>query len=109
VDEPVLDDARAWVRVSPEQLDSASEGDTQWVDWRLPAEAATVRSRVVPTFSRGYAAVVEGTVAASRLDVDGYDTEQLRERIDYFDGVVDRCGSERDREAYDRLLALVEE
>lgn len=107
VDEPVLDEAHAWVRVAPAQLDSGTEGGTQWVDWALPAKSATVNSRVVPTFSRGYAAVVEGTVAASRLDVEGYDSEQLRERIDYFDGVVDRAGSDRDRRAYDRLLALV--
>lgn len=109
VDEPVLDDAHAWVHVSPEKLDNGTESGTQWVDWALPAESATIQSRVVPTFSRGYAAVVEGTVAASRLDVEGYNSEQLRERIEYFDGVVDRAGSERDRRAYDRLLSVAEE
>jgi hypothetical protein len=109
VDEPVLPDASAWVEVRPEQVDSGSEGGTQWVDWELSAETATVESRAVPTFSRGYAAVVEGTVAASRLDVESYDSDQLRERIAYFDDVVDRCGSDRDRRAYDQLLSVLEE
>ncbi len=109
VSEPVLDDASAWVEVRPEQVETGTEGDTQWVEWELPAVASGVESRVVPTFSRGYAAVVEGTVAASRLDVEGYDSAELRERIAYFDDVVDRCGSDRDRRAYDRLLSVVEE
>ena len=36
-------------------------------------------------------------------DVAGYDTEDLRDRISFFAGVVDRCGSARAVEAFGRL------
>jgi len=107
VDEPILDAAHAWVRVTPEVLDSGTEGGTQWVDWVLPAAESAVESRVVPTYSRAYGAIVEATVAASRLDVDGYDTATLQERIDYFETVTERCGGAREREAFDRLRELL--
>ena len=107
VDDPVLDAAHAWVEVTPERLDSGSEGDTQWVDWRLVAEESAVESRVVPTYSRAYGAIVEATVAASRLDVEGYDSETLHQRIDYFEDVTERCGGPREREAFERLRELL--
>jgi hypothetical protein len=105
-DEPIGDDVDAWVRVTVERLGSGSKGDTEWVDWALIPEESDIEQETVPVFNRGYAAVVEATVAASRLDVPAYDTETLRERIDYFDSVVDSCGRESDREAFDRLLEL---
>jgi hypothetical protein len=107
-DEPLLTEAHAWVRVRPEQLDSGTAEGTQWVEWALHAEQSGIESRVVPTFSRAYAAVVEGTVAASRLDVEGYDSDQLRDRLDHLDSVVDRCGGPRERTAFDRLLAIID-
>lgn len=108
-EEPLLEDAYGWVRIAPEEIASGTDNETEWVDWALHADSAGIESQVVPTFSRAYAAVVEATVAASRLDVDRYDSEQLRERIEYFDDVVDRAGGPRHRVAYDRLLALIEE
>lgn len=108
IDEPVIDGAHAWVRVRVEEEDSGRTDGTEWVEWSLHAEDSVVENPTVPTFNRGYAAVVEATVAASRLDVDSYDTEQLRERIDYFEEVVERSGGPREREAFDRLLDLVE-
>jgi hypothetical protein len=107
VDAPLLDAAHAWVRVAPKRIDSGTEGGTQWVDWRLPAEESVVERTVVPTYSRAYGAIVEATVAASRLDVEGYDDETLRERIEYFEEVTGRCGGPRDREAFARLRDLV--
>ncbi|MXR51083.1 DUF447 family protein [Halovenus sp. WSH3] len=108
IDSPVLDDAKGWVQVRPERLDSGSDGGTEWVDWRLPAERSAVESRVVPTFSRAYGAVVEATVAASRLGVEGYDSERLRERIAYFEDVVERCGGPRHERAFDVVRDAVE-
>lgn len=108
VDDPVLADAHAWVRVRVEAVERGTEDGTEWVTWDLHAEESAVESRVVPTFSRAYAAVVEATVAASRLDVPGYDSEQLRDRIDYFEAVTERCGGAREQEAFERLLALVD-
>lgn len=107
-EEPVLDGADAWVRVTVERIDEGVEGGTEWVDWRLlPAESATRRA-VVPVTNRGYAAVVEATVAASRLDVDAYDTGELRDRIAYFERVTERCGGPGERAAFDHLYDLVD-
>lgn len=105
-DEPVLDSADAWVDVRVEERATGTESGTDWTDWALDAVETTVENRVVPATNRGYAAVVEATVAASRLDVDAYETEDLRDRLDYFESVVERCGGERDREAIERVRSL---
>ncbi len=108
-DDPVLDGVDAWVRVDVTRTDAGESGGTQWVDWRLdPHEAATER-RVVPTTNRGHAAVVEATVAASRLDVEDYDTGRLRGRLDYFEDVALRCGGPRERAAIERVADLVDD
>jgi hypothetical protein len=109
VEEPILDEAHAWVRICPERIDSGTDGGTEWVDWALPASQSGIESRVVPTVSRAYGAVVEGTVAASRLDVEGYDSAELRERIDFFESVVERCGGSREQRAFDRLLEIMDD
>ncbi|WP_340101685.1 DUF447 domain-containing protein [Salinibaculum salinum] len=105
-DEPVLDSADAWVDVRVEERATGTESGTDWTDWALDAVETTVENRVVPATNRGYAAVVEATVAASRLDVDAYETEDLRDRLDYFESVVERCGGEREREAIERVRSL---
>lgn len=103
-DDPILDTADAWARVTVEQIDDGESKGTEWVDWALrPVEMDVVR-RVVPTTNRGYYAVVEATVAVSRLDVQEYDANELRDRIEYLEGVVEQCGGERERVAFDRLL-----
>ena len=107
-DEPVLDSADAWVRVAVERVGEGSEGDTGWVDWHLYPEEAAVEREVVPTTNRGYGAVVEATVAASRLDVEAYDTDELRDRLEYVAAVIERCGGPRERAALARLRELVE-
>jgi hypothetical protein len=105
---PILDSSDAWVRVSVEQIDSGEGGGTQWELWRLSPIESTVERRVVPSINRGYYAIIEATVAASRLDVSAYDTAELRERIAYFESVVDRCGGDSERAAWDRFEELVE-
>jgi len=101
--EPVLDSADAWARVDVERLDSGEEGGTEWIDWALRPVGSAVRSECIPVTNRGYYAVVEATVAASRLDVPAYHREVLLDRLDYFGGVVDRCGGERERAAMARV------
>ncbi|EMA29937.1 DUF447 domain-containing protein [Haloarcula japonica] len=107
-DEPILDSADAWVEVDIEQRDSGSEGDTQWVEWALRPVDSTVERRVVPTTNRGHAAVVEATVAASRLDVPSYDREMLLDRLAYFESVVETAGGERERVAFERIRDLID-
>ena len=107
-DEPVLDSAEAWVAVEVERVGADQEGDTEVVTWQLEPVDSAVERRVVPTTNRGYYAVVEATVAASRLDVAAYETETLLDRLGYFESVVDTAGSERERAAFQRLTELVE-
>jgi len=106
--DPVLDNADAWVRVDVERIDEGEDGGTQWVEWALSPQESTVERRVVPTTNRGHAAVVEATVAASRLDVSAYDRETMLDRLAYFESVVETAGSDREREAYDRIGELVD-
>ncbi len=101
--DPTLDSADAWVEITVERRATGTDEGTEWVEWGLSPVDASVRRERVPTFNRGYAAVVEATVAASRLDVDAFETETLRERIDYFDSVVERCGGPAERRAFERL------
>ena len=107
-DDPVLDSADAWAAVTVERRTSGTEGDTQWVEWALEPVDVGVERRVVPTTNRGHAAVVEATVAASRLDVPSYDREALLSRLAYFESVVETAGSDREREAFDRVRELVD-
>ncbi|AUV83968.1 DUF447 domain-containing protein [Salinigranum rubrum] len=104
-EEPVLDSADAWVRVRAERTDEGREDDTRWERWRLtPGESGVERERPF-TVNRGFYAVVDATVAASRLDVSDYDTDVLLDRLAYFERVVERCGGTREREAFARLSA----
>ncbi|MDS0222231.1 DUF447 family protein [Haloarcula sp. S1AR25-5A] len=107
-DDPILDSADAWVEVDVERRSSGSEGDTQWVEWALHPVDSAVERRVVPTTNRGHAAVVEATVAASRLDVPSYDRETMLGRLAYFESVVETAGSERERAAFDRVRELID-
>lgn len=106
--EPVLESAAAWARVEVERLDAGTEGGTEWVAWALRPVESVVRSREVPTHNRARAAVVEATVAASRLGVPGFDDETLRARIDHYADVVESCAGERERAAWRRFEELVD-
>ena len=106
-DDPVLEDADAWVRVRVERIEDGESGGTRWSDWRLDPVESGVERLVVPAIDRGLNAVVEATVAASRLDVDAYDESALRSRIAYFGDVARRCGGEREIEAVDLLDELL--
>jgi hypothetical protein len=108
VDDPVLDSADAWVEVEAERVGTDREGDTEIVTWELRPVDSGVERRVVPTTNRGFSAVVEATVAASRLDVPGYDRETLLDRLAYFEGVADTAGGERERAAFERIDDLVD-
>lgn len=100
---PVLDDADAWVEVEAEQVDAGEDGGTRWERWELtPVESAVIRE-YVPTINRGFAAVVDATVAASRLDVPAFDTEELLDRLDYFAETVEKCGGPAEVEAFETL------
>ena len=105
VDEPVLPGAHAWAEVRVERVDAGEEGGTRWETWRLHPVEAAAPDPVVPRINRGFAAVIEATVAASRLDVPAYDTDDLLARLRWLADVVDRCGGRPERAAFATLDA----
>ena len=107
-DEPVLDSADAWAQVAVEPIDAGESDGTRWEEWAHEPVETHVECRVVPTINRGHCAVIDATVAASRLDVDAYDAAALLDRLAYLEGVVERCGGPREREAFERLSGLSE-
>jgi hypothetical protein len=109
LEDPVLDSADAWVEVEVEQVDSGESGETDWEEWELRARESAVERETVPTINRGFGAVVEATVAASRLNVAEYDEAELRNRLDYFESVGRNCGDDRACAALDRLRDHLDE
>jgi len=107
-DEPILPSADAWAQVAVEQREAGTEDGTEWVEWTLEPIESAVERETVPTTNRGYAAVIEATVAASRLDIPAYDADRLAARLSYFADVIDRCGGEREQVAWDRLEGAVD-
>lgn len=102
-EEPILKSANAWTRVTVESVESGTDDGTDWERWALRPVDSEIRSECVPTIDRGFGAVIEATVAASRLGVAGYDEQALRDRLEYCASVVDRAGSPREREALERV------
>ena len=106
--DPVLESADAWVRVDVSRRnpdgDGGSTGTEPWMEWELRPVESAVERETVPTINRGFNAVVEATVAASRLDVDEYDAARLLERLAHYESVVETCGGEREREAFATLV-----
>ena len=107
--DPLLASADAWARVEVATVNATRDGETEIVTWELDPVETAVERETVPTTNRGYAAVVEMTVAASRLDVEAYDESELRERLAYFAEVVETCGGPREREALARAEELTGE
>lgn len=109
---PVLDSADAWVEVDAEQVGSWVEGGGAGADgdegitireWELTPVESAVCAECVPTINRGFGAVIEATVAASRVEVPGFDTAALLDRLAFFADVVERCGGPQEREAFARI------
>jgi hypothetical protein len=94
------------VRIEATQLATGEDRGTEWKDWQLKPVRVGVEREVVPTTNRGFNAIIEATVAASRLDVPAYEEQTLRERLDYFASVVERAGGSAELEALDRIEAI---
>ncbi len=100
--EPVVEHADAWVAVDADPIEGGESGGTSWERWVLePREPGTVDTARPGTINRGCGAVIEATVAASRLDVPAYDTDTLLDRLAFFEETVEKCGGSRDRAAFE--------
>lgn len=102
-EEPVIESADAWVRVTVETVDAGEEDGTRWEEWALHPLEAAVENERVGTIDRGTNAVIEATVAASRLEVPSYDTDELRDRLAHYESVVSRAGGPREKAALERV------
>ncbi|GGM59518.1 hypothetical protein J2752_001667 [Halarchaeum rubridurum] len=108
-DEPTLPSADARVRVDVTRREAAERDGVPWAAWTLEPTAVAVREERVPVTNRGFAAVIEATVAVSRLGVDAYDDDALRRRLDRATDVARRCGGPAERDAIDRVHELAGE
>jgi len=106
--EPVHDMADAWVRVAVDPVTRGTSRGTEWRAWTLEPSETGVERTAVPTTRRGYSAVIEATVWASRLDADAYDRSELENRLAFLEAVVEAAGSDRDRRAFDRIPELTD-
>ncbi len=103
IEEPIVEGVDAWVRVEARSAETGVDGGTRWERWELRPVDAGVRHRRVGTVDRGVAAVVEATVAASRLNVPAYDDDPLETILEHCVSVVDSAGDDRAREAMARV------
>lgn len=105
--EPTLVSAVAWTRADVERVESRTSAGTEIVEWKLTPTEGAVLETPVPTFNRGYAATIEATVYASRLDVSDYETERLLDRLSHCETIVEATGAERTLAAFERIDEIV--
>ncbi|MFB6131833.1 MAG: DUF447 domain-containing protein [Halanaeroarchaeum sp.] len=103
--DPILEAAHAWVRVTVTRRTTGTTGGTEWATWALEPVETSVVDRQVPALDRGLAAVVEATVAASRLTVPAYDRNTLESRLAHLASVVASCGGPAEQRAIRAVAA----
>ncbi|UTF52153.1 DUF447 domain-containing protein [Natronosalvus rutilus] len=107
-EDPILESADAWARVAVERVETGTADGADWAAWTLdPRESAVERESVTP-INRGFGAVIEATVAASRLGIEGYDRARLEGLLEHCLEVVDRAGGAREQAAFANLVAYSE-
>jgi hypothetical protein len=91
---PVIRDASAWAYFKAEV-----DGPV-----RLTPQKSEILCRKVPSFSRGFAAVIDAAVTGTRLRFLG---DEGRKRIHEDAVLVEKCGTPRDIEAMERLKTIL--
>ncbi|MCZ7402969.1 MAG: DUF447 family protein [Candidatus Methanoperedens sp.] len=99
---PVLKDALGWIVFDCK----CRKGETISVVELSPVESKIKRRQIKP-INRGYNAVIEATVEATRYVVLK-DIKYL-DRIEYYDTIVQKCGGFREKEAMKLLFDLIGE
>jgi len=105
---PVLRDADAWVIF---KCEPASSGE-DFFEFKLKVQAAKVNRKGVRAINRGLNAIIEATILATRLKVNENDTKEgqkqhILRKIAYYEGIVEKCGGEREKEAMKILKMFV--
>lgn len=104
---PIVSSAGSWTRADVSEVDRTDDSGTEIVEWSLRPIESGIQERSVPTLQRGRAAVIEATVPASRLGIDGYDDEALLDRLKSLADVVETASDERTMVAFERIDELV--
>jgi len=105
---PVLRDADAWVIF---KCEPACNGE-DFFEFKLEVQAARVNRKGVRAINRGLNAIIEATILATRLKVNENDTKEgqkqhILRKIAYYEGIVEKCGGEREKEAMKILKMFV--
>ena len=96
----VLSGAAAVIEVTAAATREWTEGATKMTRWELQPVWTNIRQWRLPTYRRGRIAVIDATVAASRLDVPDADEAALRAELHRCADIVARTGNDRDQEAF---------
>jgi len=102
---PVLRDADAWVIFKCEPASSGND----FFEFKLKVQAAKVNKRYVRAINRGLNAIIEATILATRLKVNekGGQKQHILRKIAYYEGIVEKCGGKREKEAMKILKMFV--
>ena len=102
---PVLRDADAWVIFKCEPACSGED----FFGFKLKVQAAKVNRKGVRAINRGLNAIIEATILATRLKVNekGGQKQRILREIAYYEGIVEKCGGEREKEAMKILKMLM--
>jgi hypothetical protein len=99
---PVIKDAVGWIAFECK----CRKGKNISVVELLPVEAKINRRQIKP-INRGFNAVIEATVEATRYVV--LKDKKYLDRIEYYDTIVQKCGGFREKEAMKLLFELLGE
>lgn len=97
---PVLKGALAWIRFDCK----CRKGEEISVVELSPVSCA-VKSRTVKPVNRGFNAVIEASVDATRYVI--FREQKYLERIGYYDKLVNKCGGPQEKEAMQLLYELI--
>ncbi len=95
---PIIRDALSWIKFKA-RLDR-NFAYLSFVD-------GEVLRKDVRAVNRGFNAVIEATIHGTRYIISG--SKELRDKIEYYGRIVERCGGKREKEAYKLLLNYISE
>lgn len=98
IDPPVIKGALSLIEFEAEIV-----GNTA----KLAFKNGELIEREVIAVNRGFNAVIEATVHATRYVISK--NEELLRKIEYYGRIVDRCGGKREKEAYRKLMEYIQE
>lgn len=97
---PVLKDALGWIMFDCR----CRKGKNISVVELSPVSSKILKRKIVPV-NRGFNAVIEATVHATRFVV--FKEQQYLDHIDYYNAIVQKCGSTGDKDAMKLLFDLI--